>query len=289
MKSRATTWQLDAAAVVVMRSGSVKKYFSDKGFGFIAPDEGGDDIFAHSRQFTGGDADSLKEGDRVRFDAEWDDKKGNNKAVTWFLDTGAGMGLAMPMPMAMPGMQAFGGFQSFNNFQPNFGAGQYGPMATPASTPHFSPYGAPGACPQPGFGAPNGAPALPAGWEQITDPSGRLYYCNRGTGETSWTAPAAPAVSPAGALPPGWEQQTDPSSGRSYYCNRATGETSWTPPPAGCAPMSAAPMSAPAPALGAGGGAIGGLPPGWEQTTDPGSGKVYYFNRGTGETRWEPP
>merc|ERR1712039_1123710 len=31
------------------------------------------------------------------------------------------------------------------------------------------------------------------------------------------------------------------------------------------------------------------LPPGWESTTDPASGKPYFFNRATNETRWDPP
>lgn len=32
-----------------------------------------------------------------------------------------------------------------------------------------------------------------------------------------------------------------------------------------------------------------GLPPGWDSTTDPNSGKTYWFNRSTGETRWTAP
>ena len=31
------------------------------------------------------------------------------------------------------------------------------------------------------------------------------------------------------------------------------------------------------------------LPPGWEESIDPDSGKKYYANRSTQETRWDPP
>eukprot|EP01043_Picozoa_sp_COSAG02_P011476 COSAG02_NODE_422_length_22587_cov_10.209089_20_plen_385_part_00 len=39
----------------------------------------------------------------------------------------------------------------------------------------------------------------------------------------------------------------------------------------------------------AGGASKPGLPPGWDSTTDPNSGKTYWFNRSTGETRWTAP
>ena len=32
-----------------------------------------------------------------------------------------------------------------------------------------------------------------------------------------------------------------------------------------------------------------GLPPGWEQTTDPASGRPYWYNRSTGMSQWTPP
>merc|ERR1712205_209738 len=31
------------------------------------------------------------------------------------------------------------------------------------------------------------------------------------------------------------------------------------------------------------------LPAGWESAQDPSSGKMYYFNRSSGETKWDPP
>merc|ERR1719378_71107 len=37
------------------------------------------------------------------------------------------------------------------------------------------------------------------------------------------------------------------------------------------------------------GGGPSGLPAGWEAANDPASGKQYYFNRSTGETKWDHP
>mmetsp|Transcript_47002 Transcript_47002/g.132611 ORF Transcript_47002/g.132611 Transcript_47002/m.132611 type:complete len:96 (+) Transcript_47002:98-385(+) len=64
-------------------TGTVKKYMDDKGFGFIVPDEGGEDVFIHIKQCNG--AESLSEGDRVSFDKAWNDRagkyQGNNCSV----------------------------------------------------------------------------------------------------------------------------------------------------------------------------------------------------------------
>jgi hypothetical protein len=79
------------------------------------------------------------------------------------------------------------------------------------------------------YGGPYGAPPLPRGWEQVADPAtGRPYFCNRATGESSWTPPVAPP--PPAPLPPGWESGPDPATGKPYFFNRATGESRWTPP-----------------------------------------------------------
>jgi len=51
-----------------MPTGTVKWFNAEKGFGFIAPDEGGDDLFAHYSAIAGSGHRSLEEGQRVQFD-----------------------------------------------------------------------------------------------------------------------------------------------------------------------------------------------------------------------------
>jgi cold shock protein len=51
-----------------MATGTVKWFNDSKGFGFITPDEGGDDLFAHFSAIVASGYKSLKEGDKVIFD-----------------------------------------------------------------------------------------------------------------------------------------------------------------------------------------------------------------------------
>ena len=111
---------------------------------------------------------------------------------------------------------------------------------------------------------------LPPGWVEATDPSsGKVYYCNPKTRETTWERPTVPMTtapeqqhqaknslstarnpvshhgaplnqaqiqqqqkhqSQQNALPPGWVEAKDPSTGKAYYCNPKTRETSWERP-----------------------------------------------------------
>ena len=51
-----------------MAEGIVKWFNADKGFGFITPDEEGEDLFVHHSNIVGEGYKTLNEGDKVSFD-----------------------------------------------------------------------------------------------------------------------------------------------------------------------------------------------------------------------------
>ncbi|MCF8589372.1 cold-shock protein [Gordonia sp. HY285] len=53
-----------------MAQGTVKWFNSEKGFGFIAPDSGSDDVFVHYSSISGNGFRNLEESQRVEFDLE---------------------------------------------------------------------------------------------------------------------------------------------------------------------------------------------------------------------------
>ena len=52
-----------------MAQGTVKWFNEDKGYGFISPDEGGNDLFVHHSGIAGNGFKSLEEGNKVSYEA----------------------------------------------------------------------------------------------------------------------------------------------------------------------------------------------------------------------------
>ena len=52
-----------------MATGTVKWFSEEKGYGFISPDEGEEEIFVYYTDVEGEGFRSLKEGERVRYEA----------------------------------------------------------------------------------------------------------------------------------------------------------------------------------------------------------------------------
>ena len=213
-------------------------------------------------------------------------------------------------------------------------------------------------------GAKENEVKLPFGWMEASDPStGKVYYYNSKTNETSWTRPVEEGGAketasndqqeqdgnsaaeipttkstfgakdqPADAsvssqsipiaeesskvsegddrLPDGWAETTDPTSGKIYYYCESTEEVSWVKParnttsevPEKSEEASASEVEGSS-SVDDGSGEDQSsfqsksasaqetkeLEDGWQEATDPASGKVYYYNPVTNETKWERP
>jgi CspA family cold shock protein len=59
-----------------MQKGTVKFFNAQKGFGFIAPDNGGNDVFVHITALERAGIRGLAEGQKVSFDTEKNSRTG---------------------------------------------------------------------------------------------------------------------------------------------------------------------------------------------------------------------
>ncbi len=64
-----------------MTTGTVKWFNTTKGYGFIAPEGGGKDVFVHATAVERSNLGSLNEGDKVSFELERDSRSGKESAV----------------------------------------------------------------------------------------------------------------------------------------------------------------------------------------------------------------
>ena len=63
-----------------MSIGTVKWFNATKGFGFIQPDDGGNDVFVHISAVERAGMNSLNEGQKVSYEAKIDSKRGKTIA-----------------------------------------------------------------------------------------------------------------------------------------------------------------------------------------------------------------
>ena len=63
-----------------MTTGTVKFFDSDRGFGFIKPEDGGPDVFVHISALEQAGIRSVTEGFKLPFDTAMDQRKGKTNA-----------------------------------------------------------------------------------------------------------------------------------------------------------------------------------------------------------------
>jgi CspA family cold shock protein len=64
-----------------MKTGTVKFYNSQKGFGFITPEDGSKDVFVHASALEAAGMRGLVEGQKISFEVETDRRSGKSAAA----------------------------------------------------------------------------------------------------------------------------------------------------------------------------------------------------------------
>lgn len=86
------------------QTGRVKFFNAEKGFGFITPENGGEELFVHFSAIIKDGYKALDESESVTFDSEWDEQKQKYRASNV---TGKGDGI--PRQSKGKGKGGFGG------------------------------------------------------------------------------------------------------------------------------------------------------------------------------------
>ena len=113
-----------------MANGTVKFFNVSKGFGFIAPDDGGADVFVHASALERAGIRDLNEGDLVSFEVE-EDRRSGKVSATNLRVTGAGAGSSSRSSQrprsddrSQSGYGSQGGYRSQRDDQRSSGSGR---------------------------------------------------------------------------------------------------------------------------------------------------------------------
>jgi CspA family cold shock protein len=111
---------------VEMPRGTVKFFNDAKGFGFIAPEDGGPDVFVHVSAVERAGLGGLGEGDEIAFEIEQDRRSGKASAVDLVV---TGHGAPSPQRSSRPGFASRG--RGFDHDEPRRGgAGSRAPAGS---------------------------------------------------------------------------------------------------------------------------------------------------------------
>jgi len=86
------------------QEGTVKMWNDERGFGFISPISGGDDVFVHRSAL--GEGVELSQGIAVMYESEWDDRKKKERASSVSPLSGGGAAAGGESAAAAPGGSA---------------------------------------------------------------------------------------------------------------------------------------------------------------------------------------